>query len=969
MVNSKDIKDEAVRKAALDPSHSFIVEAPAGSGKTELLTRRFINLLQNSSAQYPEEIIAITFTRKAASEMRNRVLSYLPPDSLLHHNPNRLKIMTIDAFCGYLVSRMPLKSGQYFNTQITDSPYILYEKAVNNLLLNTRSGSDYTALKKLLLYLDNNAVRLTELCVDMLSHRDQWLPYVFELDVISVLEKSLKNTHDNLLHKAQALLKKNNINITGLDNNLAEHFLTKKGEWRKRGKFAKAYTPVLHDSLLELLHAPPEYYSLEQKELVQALGELLPLLTAELQLVFHDEKLCDFIEINLKALQSLGSEEYPTDLALYCDYQIKHLLIDEFQDTSVMQLNLLKKLTVGWEPGDGRTLFLVGDPMQSIYRFRKAEVKLFLEAQQHGIGNIKLTSLFLTMNFRSVHNIIHWINQCFEKIFSGDIIYRHSCALKSMDQQAIFYHENCCESEKVIEIINNNPDKHIGILVRARSHLKDIIILLHEKNIQYKAIDIAFLNEHPVIQDLLSLTKALLNLSDRLSWLAVLRAPWCGLTLAELDNIAGRDFKSVIWNLINDYIKLNITQNINSNLMVIQSSFSWAFENYKRVSLRELVEKTWLKLRGPELLHNLQELNYANAYFELLANQNYDFDFKFFEKKLNESSLPVNADADSKIDIMTIHKSKGLEFDIVILTGLSRLARADQEKLLLWSERVGDTGEPELLVAPLKHASEEDSKIYRYIKRENQKQAYLELQRLLYVAVTRAKESLHLVWPPLKKIPEKSLLGNLVKALPDIITCFDADVQSDKLNNKNKDFNNFIQNNTLIKIKNNDNNTNDYNNAVTQKQKNYFNTERLNKKKQGIVIHEMLYYLSVDKNNDLGKIDFNHEIIKKVVLDPRAQWILKNHCEAKSEYALTGVLDDTITSIIIDRTFIDEQGNRWIIDYKITEDVSLDNHRAQLEKYARIMALKETNTEKSMINLGLYFPLSGDWLAWEFLAE
>src|SRR3990172_5362927 len=90
-----------------------------------------------------------------------------------------------------------------------------------------------------------------------------------------------------------------------------------------------------------------------------------------------------------------GAPEAPTALALALDCSVRHILIDEFQDTSWSQYDLLQGLTAGWQRDDGRTLFVVGDPMQSIYRFRKAEVGLYVRAWHEGIGGVPLDALRL----------------------------------------------------------------------------------------------------------------------------------------------------------------------------------------------------------------------------------------------------------------------------------------------------------------------------------------------------------------------------------------------------------------------------------------------------------------------------------------------------------------------------------------------------------------------------------------------
>ena len=194
------LNDDATRKTALEPSQSFIVQAPAGSGKTELLIQRILVLL--ASVKQPEAIVAITFTRKAAHEMRERVLAALKnaqgdkPKSTHAQNtwalaravlvrdntaqwqllryPDRLQIVTIDAFCMRLIQQFPTVSGLQSELSVSTDLDWLYKKSIRDCL----AQDDPKNVSKLLLHLDNNMARAEQLLTDLLACRDQWLPYI-----------------------------------------------------------------------------------------------------------------------------------------------------------------------------------------------------------------------------------------------------------------------------------------------------------------------------------------------------------------------------------------------------------------------------------------------------------------------------------------------------------------------------------------------------------------------------------------------------------------------------------------------------------------------------------------------------------------------------------------------------------------------------------------------------------------------
>ena len=361
---------------------------------------------------------------------------------------------------------------------------------------------------------------------------------------------------------------------------LARLALTKEGDWRKAinrklgagfengaGKEALRTCierlralPSARETLLEVAPLPSPDLGTDDAAALAALSRVLRAAAAQLQALFALEGRVDHTYIAGAARAALAEAGLPTDLALRTGLALRHILVDEFQDTSVAQLELLEVLTAGWEPGDGRTLFVVGDPMQSIYQFREAEVGCFLRARDVGIGTVRLMPLRLLRNFRSVPALIAWTNEIFGRLFppaddlrASAVAFTPSLAGKSGEPESAAHPvelrllaggDRVAETEaivaKVADLKASAPQASIAILVAARSHAQAIVAELGDAGIDTIGVELVPLAEVPVVRDLVALTRALCHLGDRTAWLAVLRAPWCGVSLATLTRLSAR---------------------------------------------------------------------------------------------------------------------------------------------------------------------------------------------------------------------------------------------------------------------------------------------------------------------------------------------------------------------------------------------------------------------------------------------
>ncbi|HEY0766716.1 MAG TPA: UvrD-helicase domain-containing protein [Steroidobacteraceae bacterium] len=1085
-MNELERADAEARECAIDPHRSILLQAPAGSGKTSVLTQRFLRLL--CTVDEPGAILAITFTRKAAAEMRSRVTRALRGQigaddpcaaelrSLSHaavrhaaargwnlaQNPATLRIQTIDSFTYWLASQLPIAARAGGTLRVTETPHELYRRAARRTLLAAEGAAVLGADTELLFErLDNQWNHVERLLADMLGQRAHWLRYVLQTEpgelcarvnasLANIIRGQLAAAREHLPRAlrlaAQALpgvgpLGSEPTHLSAWKR-LAASTMT-GGRWRARlteellgsGYAQRAAREALKaciaelravpgsaEMLLAVTALPAAALSEPEEAAIAALSRVLERAALELHAEFAAQGRVDYTYVTGAAREALMDAGLPTELALRTGLALTHILVDEFQDTSLAQFQLLETLTAAWQEGDGRTLFIVGDPMQSIYRFRDAEVGLFITAREHGIGNIRLIPLRLMRNFRAAPQLVAWTNGVFTQVFpaadelrAGAIAFSAAVAARlavqasapadAVVQLRLFPGDRMAEARaiaaRITELRRRDREASVAVLVAAHAHAVAIVNALRTVGVEVLGVDLVPLAERPIVRDLVQLARALHDLGDRSAWLAVLRAPWCGASLATLTALSGPEESQLIWEALADSTRLARCAPADLvRVTRVREVLTGALERRDSGPAADWLEATWVQLGAPDA-YPRTELQDARIFFTALAERAAAFEWRGpedFEALLQDLHSGTETAGANPVQIMTIHRAKGLEFDHVFVPGLDRGVGAGERALLRWIDLPRERGESDLIVAPAASiGGEGEGELSSFLAGLLTMRAAHERKRLMYVAATRARQTLHLSGAPRVRSggrldPEpRTLLACLWPALAERFEVQAAAPPpaatrapvlplrrlSDAWRAPDMPPAAQLPHLPLERA------------SIEPPE---FSWVGETQRHIGTVVHALLARLAdapslptreqleaqreallrqlrregVPERERAQAADLVMTALARTLADERGRWILgAGHREAHSELALTGLAAGRLRSVVIDRSFVDHTGTRWVIDYKTSRheggglesflDQEMQRYQAQLSTYVALTRALGPQP----VRAALYFPLLG----------
>lgn len=784
----------------------LLVSAGAGTGKTGVLTRKFLRLLEERRAEVGE-IVAITFTNKAATEMRQRVqreikekltAAVAPEETEFwkdqDHKLEKARIATFHGFCLGLIQEYPLEAGVPPVSRIlTEGETALYlREAAENALVEVANQSpedEKAVLSKILLELgweplvDNccavyQQFRENGRSIGEIFNRSGVLfQKIFAASVPdaatirSAIEEllSFSDTRKLTDHAREVLadFKENWPSFQesiGNSDAIAEVIPAvnqiRKGLPKNLPKEIKEHVLEIHDLLENFSRRILDREAFSRLPFLRTLFEKLDRGYCFLKL---EAGLLDFADLQLIARDLLLNKKH---LADNLRRGIKYLLVDEFQDTNQLQMEIIQLLLGDDNLAAGGRWMAVGDLKQSIYGFRGAEADILVKLRrQFETRQKKIVTL--NKNYRSTASLIDYLNLIAEKIFeTEEFAYEPLTAVENENDSEIefiltgdFDLRNQAEmvADRIYQMVAESRNtanpilyKDIVILFRAGTAMPLFQQALQEKKIPfYSSGGAGFFNRRE-IRDQLNLLRLVEQQYDAPALLGLLSSPYLGLSreslfwLAETDGLIERFYRS-------DFFPEKIPPAEQERLIRLRRMITLLHQNREQLTIAEIIRTATRELNYREMLRtygnsgqrlaNLEKLLTkaeqftARGFTDLTAFLNYIQELEGVD--YSEGDAPIQAESNDVVRLMTIHRAKGLEFPIVILPDLDRRFQYASLQKLVYHKEVG-------IGFKIAVADEEPGATtpWEKIKRRAKQEQLAELKRVLYVALTRARNRL-----------------------------------------------------------------------------------------------------------------------------------------------------------------------------------------------------------------------------------
>jgi ATP-dependent helicase/nuclease subunit A len=862
-------RDDEARRLAVDPRRNVTLEASAGTGKTRVLVDRYIGLLM--AGVKPRQILAITFTRKAAAEMRQRILQELARRhregaltqalwSEIRASVTDISISTIDAFCLALLREFPLEADVDPGFELadeTETPRLVDDALERTVRIGRGIATEQPEMALLFAHLGEYQLRqgLTRLidrrlvawnALNRFVHRAEHT--TIEAAVLRFLARlragfaALPGGIDALvstgpMHPEFALFVSDLRQLIGeqppspgimqaLLTRVREHFLTQTGEPRKRlGVYKKAdfrsardyerHLALVQSAAPYIVEALADYQRGINLVLSRAVRQLFAIALSEYQRTLHKHGVLDFSDVLQRTLHLLGQMDEFSRSRFKLESRYQHVLVDEFQDTSRAQWELVELLVRSWAAGRGLsdgalepTIFIVGDRKQSIYGFRDAEVAVMDEAARYiealrPVGQVRTA---ITRSFRSVRELLAFINDVFAEVdkmperadafrYSDDDAFPLSSVAAS-DAQALNLIAAATEDEQA-EIVADEiarllitratvRDRETG--VRRAVQAGDIAVLfrtreghrlfeeaLARRQVPYYVYKGLGFFDADEIKDVLALLSFLARPESELNAAAFLRSRVIRISDEALKRLA----PGLSASLLADHPPPALPElhpDDRRRLRLAREVVPGWLQLVDRLPPSELLDRVLAECAyeaetaGPALRQARENLKKIRGLVRRMQNRGYATLARIvdhFEQLVaggDESNAII--DAADAVNLMTTHAAKGLEFPVVFVVNMQRGSGGSPDPIRVVASQDGE-GDADDAVSIGDHQTAGD--------RDAEAREAEEGKRLLYVAFTRARDRLYLaatVGPDGRFVAAKGGLGRTLP--PSLCAMFSA---------------------------------------------------------------------------------------------------------------------------------------------------------------------------------------------------